>query len=425
VAGLENHIVSEVQPVHIKDFARDYVLSLDEELNGGTSLNTILGKLINQAPTLFSKGNLEFLVNLNDNFKRDTISESYIYYRNCFVKVTKDGYTAHNFSELDGFIWDRQIRNRDFHISEGNSVFESFIFNICRKDERRFNSLRSAIGYLLHSYKDPANAKAIIFTDERIGEGANGGCGKSLVGEAISHLRNSSRPDGQNFRFDRFMFQSVNPGTAIIDFNDAKENFPFKKLFSIITDSMTIEKKYETAIILPFEYSPKILISTNHAIKGIDVSTLRRQFIVGFSDYYNEIHLPVHDFGKSFFDAWTVEEWNNFDNFMIGCLQFYLKNGLIDYDRGNLNKKMLIESTSEEFIEFMGNIELDKEYDNKELHKKFIGEYTDLEKLPQKTFTSWIKIYAKLNGYKYDPRKSGAKRSFSLTKIEDGRMDER
>ena len=42
---------------------------------------------------------------------------------------------------------------------------------------------------------------------------------------------------------------------------------------------------------------------------------------------------------------------------MIECVKHYLKNGLVEYERINLNQKMLIESTSEEFIEFMEEIE--------------------------------------------------------------------
>jgi hypothetical protein len=189
---------------------------------------------------------------------------------------------------------------------------------------------------------------------------------------------------------------------------------------------MVVEKKYETAYILPFEHSPKILISTNHAIKGVDVSTLRRQFIVEFSDHYNEHHVPADDFGHIFFNDWSAEEWNEFDNYMIGCAQHYLKNGLVNYNRKNWDRKVLVESTSEEFVSVMEEVELNKWYSKKYLYKKFIDDYPEHKHLHQKAFTQWIKTYAKIKVYKYDEKKSGAERSFRLTKMKEkiGRMDE-
>jgi len=420
---VENNIVKEVGTVHIKDYVTTYIKSLGVEIEGEFQSNIILSKIINQAPTIFSKNFLEFIPNLEGDFKRDTADESYIYYHNCFVKVTKEGYKSHNYNELEGYIWESQKHKREFYRSDIKSVFEDFTFRICRKNLDRFNPFKSVIGCLLHSYKDPANAKAIIFIDERIGDGANGRCGKSLVGKAIGKIRNSVRPDGKNFKFDKFMFQSVKPDTAIIDFNDVKKNFQFENLFSIITDDMPTEKKNKDEVIISFEYSPKILITTNYTLKGVDPSTLDRQYVFEFSDYYNENHKPIQEFGKNFFAPWNKEEWNSFDNFMIECLRDYLENGLVEYERINLNEKMLVESTSDEFVEFMVGIEMDRRYDKKELHKQFVGEYEDHQNTDQRTLTSWVKIYAKLKELKYDDKKSGAKRSFMLNNKDNGRMD--
>jgi len=66
------------------------------------------------------------------------------------------------------------------------------------------------------------------------------------------------------------------------------------------------------------------------------------------------------------------------------------------------------------------------EWHNKKImHQNFIETYPIFNKnFRQKTFTSWIKTYAKLKGLKYEDKKSGIERSFMLCKIEDGRMDE-
>ena len=86
-------------------------------------------------------------------------------------------------------------------------------------------------------------AKAIIFMDEKLDDGSNGGCGKSLLGNAISKVRNSLRLGGKNFKFDRFSFQSYEPGTHIIEFNDLSKHFQFEMLFTTITDNIVIEKE--------------------------------------------------------------------------------------------------------------------------------------------------------------------------------------
>lgn len=423
---IENNIVKEVTKVNIKDHIRDFIQGLGETTEDGIRTSSIWGKVINQVGTLFSANFLELIPNVEGEFKRDTETNSFIYYQNCFVWVTPNGYTTHNYTALDGYIWESQKVKRNFEKSNNDSVFKKFILKICKDDPKRFNALRSAIGYLLHSHKDPANTKAIVFIDERPGDGANGRCGKSLVGKAISKIRKSVRRDGKNFKFNQFMFQSVKPDTAIIDFNDVTKGFPFENLFSIITDDMAVEEKNKAEVIVPFERSPKILITTNHAIKGVDASTLDREFVIEFSDYFNEKHKPVDEFGKKFFEPfWNIEEWTSFDNFMIECLRDFLSKGLLEYERINLFDKILIESTSEDFVEFVEDLELEKKYDNKELFNEFLDVYPEHKtKLMQKTFTLWVKTLGSIKGYKYLPKKSGKERGFILSNPKSGRMDD-
>ncbi len=419
-----NNIVIEVSIVQIKDYITGYIKSFGERSGEAFDANLILGKVINQAPTLFSKSFLEFLPNLEDNFKRDTREESYVYFNNCFVKVAKDKIVVYEYLKLDGFIWKKKIIPKNFFISDDKTDFETFILKICRGNLERFNSFISAIGYLLTEYKDPAKAKAVIFMDEKIDDGSNGGCGKSLLGNALSRVRKSLRLGGKTFKFDRFSLQSYELGTSIIEFNDLSHSFPFEKLFTTITDNIAVEKKNQNEIIVDFKYSPKILLSTNYTIKGIDESTLRRQFVLEFTDYFNLKHTPEDEFGRRFFDDWDEGSWNSFFNFMIRCIQYYLKNGLVEYERKNLNIKKLVEATSEEFIEFMDDVELGIKQDKKSLHKKFIEVYPDFIKLRQHTFTVWIKMYSKLNNLKYEDKKSGSERGFILSKTEKGRVDE-
>ena len=104
--------------------------------------------------------------------------------------------------------------------------FEEFLFNVCRNEVKRFEALKSGIGYLLHTYKDPSFSKSIVFIDEKMSEGAFGRSGKGLVIKAISHVRNVVIEDGRNFNPSKnFAFQRVKADTNIIGFEDIREKF--------------------------------------------------------------------------------------------------------------------------------------------------------------------------------------------------------
>ncbi|MCF6271094.1 MAG: hypothetical protein L3J41_15385, partial [Melioribacteraceae bacterium] len=317
---------------------------------------------------------------------------------------------------LEGVIWKEQIVDRVFKLGESDTDFSKFLFNVCGGDRERLDALFSAIGYLQHNYKDANNTKAICFIDERLSDSAFGRSGKGVVGSAIGKMCAVSNIDGRNFRFEKsFAFQSVSLDTEVIYFDDVHKKFGFDKLFSIITDGIVVEKKNQDSFFIPFEESPKILITTNYSLDGGDDSSLDRQFVVEFSDYYNKKRRPIDEFGKLFFGGWDESEWNAFDNFMLGCVQLYLKNGLVEYDHVNLLQKQLIDTTNPEFVDFMLDVELGKEYDKKELFEKFKEENTDYLDMKQNTFTGWIKKYANLKELKYTDRRSGAKKYFTIS----------
>ncbi len=253
--------------------------------------------------------------------------------------------------------------------------------------------------------------------DERVSEVPVGRTGKSLVGKAISYLRDSARIDGKNFAFgDRFTFQQVNPTTEIVEFNDVNQKFDFEKLFSVLTDDMTVEYKNKRPFPLPFEKSPKIMVSTNYSIRGTGDSFSDRMFEIEFSDYYNAKRKPIDEFGHLFFDGWDEEEWNRFDNFMVECLQLYLDEGLIDYKKVNVDEKKLLLETSSEFLAFMKySFVVSHEYEKDDLYNKFatyLGYENDIfGKCPVKknTFTKYLKTFADYRQLKYLERSSNSK----------------
>ncbi|MGE5497407.1 MAG: primase C-terminal domain-containing protein [Syntrophothermus sp.] len=413
--------LSEIEPFEIKDEVLNYVKKSDKMTSRNKKL--LLDQLIGFAGMYFSSGKLECVRSADAEIRRDKKHEAYLYFNNGYIVITKDnGISFHNYAEMEGLIWSSQIIKRDIRIldpNSGKSEFERFLMNVCRHSDERLKTLRSAIGYLLHEYKDSASAKAIVLIDEKIpsGNDPNECTGKSIVGKALSYIRKSTRVDGKNHEFDsKFTFQDVYLDTKIYEFNDVKKSFDFERLFSVITDDMSVEYKGEPKYTIPFSESPKFLISTNYAIKGRGSSYSDRLFEIEFSDYYNENHRPIDDFSHVFFtDDWDGEEWNRFHNFMIGCLHFYLQVGLVGYKRVNLELRKLIDHTTAEFVEFADEaIEPDTEYNKNCLCDKFTSHYNDFYSMKQRTFTGWVKEYSKYKGWEYRERKSNGKDYYSL-----------
>jgi len=413
--NVKNNIVRQIEIFGIKDFAINYIKTFDDDFFKGVTRAEIKNAMIKNASRFFSHTYLEFIETRKFEFLRDSKDKGFLFFENCFVEITGTSLSARKYGELEGYIWEKQIIPRPYKHDYKESEFARFIANVCKNNEKRILSLRSAIGYLLHNFKDSANAKAIIFLDEKLAEGAYGRSGKGVVAQAIGKLRKTVRLDGRNFNFSKnFSFQSVTLDTAVIEFNDASKKFNFDKLFSIITDDITVEKKNKDEIIIPFRQSPKIIISTNYTIEGSDDSTLDRQFTVEFSDHYNKSHRPIDEFGHRFFDEWNNAEWNAFFNYMIGCMQLYLKKGLIECGFVNLKRKKLIDATCAEFAEFLDSFPFGIEQNKKEVLERFKKEYEDFTDLKIYRFTHWLKEATKILGYTYNERKSGNERYVTL-----------
>jgi len=163
--------------------------------------------------------------------------------------------------------------------------------------------------------------------------------------------------DGKSFNFEKsFAYQLVSADTQILCFDDVKKHFDFERLFSVVTEGLTLEKKNKDAIKIPFSKSPKVAITTNYAIKGKGSSFERRKWELELSQFYTKEFTPLVEFSKLMFGEWDDNDWCQFDNYMISCLQLYLDKGLIKSDFVNLKARQFSAETSHEFIEWCGVI---------------------------------------------------------------------
>ena len=347
---------------------------------------------------IFTNQYLSMIDTANIEVEKDTQDYAMIYFKNFVLQVKKDSIQIYDYEDINNHIWENQIINRDFiEADHHESMFRSFVWFISGQEVERYNTMKSIIGYLLHSYKNSSNNRAIILNDETISEHPNGGSGKGIVLNAVSHMKKVSTIDGKSFDFNKsFPYQTVSTDCQVLAFDDVKKNFNFESLFSLITEGLTIEYKGKDAIKLPVKDSPKILISTNYTIKAEGGSFERRMFEVELSSYFNASHTPFDEFGCMLFDDWDLQEWARFDHYMINCLQYYLKNGLVKSAPKNLKTRKFINQTCQEFYEFINDnpIPTHKRINRNDYFTRFIDEYTDFGKwLTKRLFNKWVNSY--------------------------------
>lgn len=417
----EDNFVDEVTEFQIKDFVLNSLLQ---------SSNLEQFDLVAGSTKAFSPNYLSMLDTAKFTIEEDTADYAMIYYNNVALRIWTDKIEEIQYNNLAGFVWKKQVIERDYIKADHHeSEYRTFLWLAAGKNKARYNSLKSVIGYLMHSYKTSANNKAIVFNDETISDNPNGGSGKSLFWNALSYLKKVSSIDGKSFDFNKsFPYQSVPTDTQLLVFDDVKKNFNFESLFSLITEGITIEYKGQDAVKLPVSKSPKILITTNYTIQGVGGSFERRKFEVEMSNYFSANHTPIDEFGHMLFDDWDQNEWQKFDNFMIYCLQYYLQNGLQKPEFKNLELRKFINETSPEFYEYVndGNIKPNIRHVKAFVFDNLCDEYKDLKKwLSQKKLNSWIKKYAEYNGLLFVDGNTNGQRWFEVqTPTKDEKQDD-
>jgi hypothetical protein len=406
---IDSNLLEDTGTAHIKDFVLN-------DLMQRTDIGYMPYDFMANQTRLFKEDYLSMLATAEVNLKKDDDETCYLYFKNAALRVGLTSVEVIDYIDLDGFVWKKHVIDRDWKgvPAKQGGMFERFVRLIAGEDSKRYDSLRSVAGYLLHSHKTSAHNKAIIFNDETVSDNPNGGSGKGLFCRAISHMKRVTTLDGKQFSFDKsFPYQTVGADTQVLVFDDVRKNFAFEQLFSLITEGITLEKKNKDAIHIPVSRSPKLVITTNYTIGGVGGSFERRKFELELSGYFGAHHTPFDEFGKMMFDDWDADEWARFDAFMVGCVQFYLANGLVSHEFNNLELRKYIKETSSEFVEWATNDNLPtgQRLDKGAMHKLFIEEYGDYAKwLTQRKFTTWMEAYGKNNAYKVTQGKSGALR---------------
>lgn len=418
---VEGNLVEEVSKVRIIDALDDEILSNGEwikHVEGSEKTYDVRNKVLEKMDTFFSDNMMLRLRESQEiEFLEDTKDTAYFYYKNGLVEVTKNGIQLRSYDAIgDKKIWKNTMLNRDFNLIPESEFIESPFSRFCllagQNDnnllEDRFNVLRQIMGYLMHRYFE-GKMRAVILTDSRIDElgEANGRTGKTLIVQAIGKILNVNKEakgyvevNGKNFNpeKDRFKYQEARPDTKLIHLNDTKRGFDIEILFNDITEGVKVERKNKD----PFVVKTKFVLSTNSVIKINGSSAKDRTLEFEMSEYFSSERSPQDVFKHWFFRDWNKKQWNHFDNFMIDCVRLYLINGMARPESINLEKKKQINETCREFVDFMDsrideltNSWIDKSILMNDFKNKYREHATYIENMKQRTFTSWIRSYAK------------------------------
>ena len=396
-----NNLIDHASEKEIKDFVLTYLIELDDiSVYNYFADNT----------RFFKEEFLSLLSTIDIYFIEDSKDTAYLYYRNCAVKITSKDVSSIDYLDLGGYVWKDHVIDRVFTLCEvrASCYYNRFIENICAQDISRIESMQSTIGFMMHAHKSLSFCPAVILNDEVISDNPEGGTGKGLFMNALGQMKKVVTIDGKSFTFERsFAYQLVSADTQILVFDDVKKYFDFERLFSVVTEGLTLEKKNKDAIKIPFSRSPKIAITTNYAIKGAGNSFARRKWELELHQHYNKNLSPLDEFGKLMFSDWNDDEWCEFDNYMIGCLKSYLSTGLVKSKFVNLKIRQLSAETCHDFIEWCGLInnqenrimEHGKRLRANDLYEDFIDNYPDYGPRSRMTvsrqkFWKWIISYA-------------------------------
>jgi hypothetical protein len=396
-----NNLIDHTDEKQIKDFVLNNVIELDDaSIYNYFADNT----------RFFKEEFLSLLSTIDIYFIEDTKNTSYIYFKNCAVKISKNTIDILDYIDLGGYVWKDHVIDRKFGVCDsGTSDYRTFISNICKNEQDRVESMESTIGFLMHGHKNLSYCPAVILNDEVISDNPEGGTGKGIFMNALSQMKKVVTIDGKSFTFERsFAYQLVSADTQILVFDDVKKYFDFERLFSVVTEGLTLEKKNKDAIKIPFSKSPKIAITTNYAIKGAGNSFARRKWELELHQHYNKNYSPLDEFDKLMFGDWDDQEWCLFDNYMISCLQTYLAKGLVKSKFVNLKIRQLSAETCHDFIEWCGvitgtiandKLQVDQRIHMQDCYYDFISEYPDYAPKAKLTisrikFNKWLVSYA-------------------------------
>lgn len=419
---------NQVEMVNDEIIAQKFIKYVETKFpddKGIISKTPILDLIVGQSASYYNSKVFNHLPIHPITIKPDTKDRCYLTFKNQVVEITKEAVTQIDYRDFHFPILVNRKIKRHFK-QKSNKLrgdYVKFVWNLSGHSPYRFKVFCCVLGYLIHNHKDPASPKMVILIDQVIGEleTANGGSGKSLFFKAIGHIRNLAELSGKKLQSNsRFAFQRIDIWTDVILVNDASKTENLENWYNITSDGFMTERKYEKEQFIPHHLSPKICLSSNHMIRRPEGnSSERRVHEIEVSNYYGKDLSPQDEFCRNLFgDEWTGKDWREFDNFIVFCVQYYLKFGLLTPPKINILKRKLIAEVGIELIEFMDDKILQgmTKFHKKDTYDEFVkGGFINRKYIPQRnSFTKKLKKYFEYKQLNYTETPSDSKKYFEL-----------
>lgn len=305
------------------------------------------------------------------NYYRDTPQTFGLPFKNGFYKLSNNDKLELNqleYSDINAFFAPHSVQNHCFTETDETSEFQVFLTMVSvGKDPRKsnlhsfeielFEKFCTMFGYLCHTYKNPALNPCIILSDDGANDvNRNGGRGKTILAQALQYVQPSMLKGGREFDSNYIHnFADLTEAKNLYIIDDVPAGFKYDDLYTNIVGSISPQRKGKEAVEIPFNKTPKFVITTNWCVRydEAEASTNRRFYEYKFTDYFNLENTPYHAFGHTLFTDWDQQEWNLFYNFIFSCVALYLEQGLhrINYDKNHDNFMAIFNNDSvlEEF----------------------------------------------------------------------------
>jgi hypothetical protein len=362
---LSQHYFEEVTIEDIKKVCLQHLDELQDVYDCGATKGELKEFFYRCVDSLFSKNLLECLPRFVPDMLKDTREECYLPFKNGVVKITAAGGELVPYDQTGKQVWKNAIIGYDIVIDDdvAYSEWSRFYACVCGADSpdnmteeqtNNFLYLCALTGYLIHKYKDPAHAYAVILSEAVETEEMGGGTGKGLFCRGIEQIASTCSIAGKTFNpVERFAWQRMQLHNTVAVIDDVPKGFQFTALYNVITDGLTLERKNQQEIFISYENSPKIVVISNYVISNAGNHAERRQKVFEFAPFFSPSFTPEKHFGHLLLKDWDNQEWNRFYNFMISCTASYLKNGIPNMRRSDtLQRRAIRQKHGVEFSEW-------------------------------------------------------------------------
>jgi hypothetical protein len=454
---IQGNVVKEVEPKDIKRFVNDFLENRIEDVK----LRDVFYKT-----TQVSSTSLENLKPIQVKFKDFSKTSQILFFDNAVWEVKANEVKEYKPGIIQNYVWNENIIKQkvklvpelftityndetiDYTITINNKecMFLNFLEKTCKMfwkkeedylathntlegfeftpSEHREQQLHlvnriTALGYLLHKYKEPSSAFIVWAMENEIIQDGNseGRSGKSIMMKFPKYFMESqvlaARDPG--FFDNKHWNENITEFTKYVMFDDCNEYFKTDILFPLVTGGLTLNVKNVKSTTLEEEDSPKYGVSSNYSPKKTDGSTLDRLWFTVFSDYYHgagskhlERRTPKDDFGLNLFTDFDEEQWNLALNFGALCIKAYLKFGKVNPPMANVRQRQLLGKMGDSFKNW-ADVYFNKESNrldcrvNKGDAFDSCKKETNNMKLSAQGFKTHLKTFCEYYGYLFNP----------------------